>query len=166
MHAHLEPEGRPVVPGTVWRVDLGARYKWGFNSDLARTGIIADASSDQEMLLAHLREAQQAAINLAEPGRPARELFRACRNAALSSGRPFWMPHVGDGIGIGLDEQPMLEPRNENRLQDGMMLNIEPMVVLAERGEAYNTEDLVLVSKEGPVFLTTPQDALLPIKAE
>ena len=165
MYGHPEPEDRPLESGTIWRVDLGARWSFGFYSDVARTGIVGEPSSNQETILAQLRQAQQAAIDLAEPGRPARELFNACRDAALSSGLLFGMPHIGHGIGIGLHEQPMLEPRNETRLAAGMLLNIEPMVVLKDRGEAYHTEDLVLVAESGPQLLTKPQDALLRIKA-
>ena len=151
--------------GTVWRVDLGARYQLGFNSDMARTGVVGEPSAEQESILTSLRAAQQAAVSLAEPGRPASELFDVCRSTALKRGLPFAMPHVGHGIGIGLHEQPMLEPANHARLKAGMVLNVEPMVVLANRREAYHTEDIVLVTDSGPSLLTTPQQSLLRISA-
>ena len=113
--------------------------------------------------MSSVSEAQAAALKLAEPGRPASDLFNACRSVVLSHGLPFTMPHIGHGIGIGLHEQPMLEPANKGRLQAGMVLNVEPMVVLSDRGEAFHTEDLVLVTDTGPSLLTTPQQSLLRI---
>jgi Xaa-Pro aminopeptidase len=74
------------------------------------------------------------------------------------------MPHIGHGMGIGLHEFPMLEPGNDTRIQAGMVLNIEPMVVLEARKEAYHTEDLAEVTVNGPRLLTPPQDALLRIR--
>jgi hypothetical protein len=44
-----------------------------------------------------------------------------------------------------------------------MVLNIEPMVVLEARQEAYHTEDLAEVTASGARTLTPPQDALLQI---
>jgi len=74
------------------------------------------------------------------------------------------MPHIGHGMGIGVHEFPMLEPGNDIRLQAGMVLNIEPMVVMEARGEAYHTEDLAEVTASGPRLLTPPQEELLQVR--
>jgi Xaa-Pro aminopeptidase len=165
MHGHPEPRDEPLTPGSIWRTDLGARYRFGFNSDVARTGVVGEPSAAQAQTLAALHAAQGAAIGIAEPGRPARELFEACRETAIREGLSFTMPHIGHSLGIGLHEQPMLEPRNHQQLRAGMVLNIEPLVIVAERHEAYHTEDLVLVGENGPVRLTQPQTELLRIPA-
>ena len=68
-------------------------------------------------------------------------------------------------MGIGLHEFPMLEPGNDIELKAGMVLNIEPMVVLEARQEAYHTEDLAEVTAHGPRLLTPPQQRLLRIRA-
>jgi Xaa-Pro aminopeptidase len=68
-------------------------------------------------------------------------------------------------MGIGLHEFPMLEPRNDIRLQEGMVLNIEPMAVIEARQEAYHTEDLAEVTSRGARLLTPPQEELLRIRA-
>jgi Xaa-Pro dipeptidase len=71
---------------------------------------------------------------------------------------------VGHGIGFGLHEAPLLEPRNDHRLTPGTVLNIEPFAILADRGEGYHTEDMVLVGESGPERLTVPQEELLVIE--
>ena len=135
------------------------------NSDLARTGVIGNPSQEQRDTLKALRATQDAGFNAIEPGRPAKDIFNAVSNEFKRQGLPFGMPHVGHGMGIGLHEFPMLEPGNDIRLQAGMVLNVEPMVVLQNRKEAYHTEDLAEVTASGLRLLTPPQHELLQVRA-
>ena len=164
MQAHPESTDEPMPPGTLWRIDFGARFSEVINSDLARTGVVGNPSAEQSATLKALRATQDAGFNSIEPGRPAKEVFNAVKNEFKRQGLPFSMPHIGHGMGIGLHEFPMLEPGNDIRLQLGMVLNIEPMVVLEARQEAYHTEDLAEVTAQGPRLLTPPQQELLRIR--
>ena len=160
---HPEPSRDRLQPGSVWRTDFGARIPGGLCGDVARTGVVGTPSTEQQEIFAVVRAAQDAAVALAEPGRPARDLYFACKQAFERGGFPLLIPHVGHGIGVGLHEAPVLEPRNAAPLAEGAVLNIEPFAILPERGEGYHTEDMVLVSSDGPVRLTQPQDSLLLI---
>jgi Xaa-Pro aminopeptidase len=164
MQAHPESTERPLEPGQLWRIDFGARFNEVVNSDLARTGVVGQPSPEQKATLKALRATQDAGFNAIEPGRPAREVFNAVRDEFKRQGLPFGMPHIGHGMGIGVHEFPMLEPGNDIRLQAGMVLNIEPMVVMEARGEAYHTEDLAEVTASGPRLLTPPQEELLQVR--
>jgi Xaa-Pro dipeptidase len=164
MQAHPESTDRPLEPGQLWRIDFGARFQEVVNSDLARTGVVGEPSAEQRATLKALRATQDAGFNAIEPGRPAREVFNAVRDEFKRQGLPFGMPHIGHGMGIGVHEFPMLEPGNDIRLQAGMVLNIEPMVVMESRGEAYHTEDLAEVTESGPRLLTPPQEELLQVR--
>jgi Xaa-Pro aminopeptidase len=161
--AHVEAIDTPLDAGALWRIDLGARFFDTINSDLARTGVVGDARPDQEEILQALRATQDAGFATLEAGRPASEVFNAVKREFERQKLPFFMPHIGHGLGIGLHEFPMLEPRNDAPLQNGMVLNIEPMVVFPDRGECYHTEDLAVVTPDGPRLLTKPQDRLLRI---
>ena len=165
MQAHPESTDDPMPPGTLWRIDFGARFAEVINSDLARTGVVGEPSKEQESTLVALRATQDAGFGAIEPGRPARDVFNAVKDEFKRQGLPFSMPHVGHGMGIGLHEFPMLEPANDTRLELGMVLNVEPMVVLEGRQEAYHTEDLAEVTSQGARLLTPPQSRLLRIKA-
>jgi Xaa-Pro aminopeptidase len=158
---HPEPEDRPLEAGAVWRTDFGARLRGGMIGDVARTGVVGTPTAAQEEIFAGLRAAQDAIVAAIEPGRPARELYETCRRAFASARLPFLMPHVGHGVGYGLHEPPLLEPWNDTPLQAGTALYVEPFAILAERGEGYHTEDLVLVADQGPQRLTEPQGQLL-----
>jgi Xaa-Pro aminopeptidase len=160
---HPEPVRSPLREGAVWRTDFGARLAGGLSADVARTGVVGTASARQEEVFAGVRAAQDAVAALAEPGRPASDLFFACRDSFEASKLPFTMPHVGHGIGVGLHESPILEPGNDDPLRAGTVLCIEPFAVFKEEGEAYHTEDVVAVTIEGPKRLTRPQDSLVTI---
>ncbi len=161
LETHAEARDKPLEEGRIWRVDLGARFDGGIFSDLARTGVVGEPTQDQEDLLAATRSAQQAGFDAIEPGRPAKDIFHAVANEAKKQGLPFTMPHVGHGLGLGLHEFPLLEPANDAPLEPGMVLNIEPGVMFADREEVYHTEDLALVTDAGYRLLTQPQEALL-----
>lgn len=158
---HPEAERTALRDGALWRTDFGARLPGGICGDVARTGVVGGASAVQAEIFAVVRAAQEAAVAMAEPGRPARELFHACRQEFERNGVPFLVPHVGHGIGVGLHEPPMLEPGNDTPLAEGTVMMIEPFAILADRVEGYHTEDMVLVSADGPRRLTVPQDDLL-----
>ena len=165
MQAHPESLDEPMEPGTLWRIDFGARFNEVINSDLARTGVVGKPSVEQAATLKALRATQDAGFKAIEPGRPAKDLFHAVKDEFKRQGLPFSMPHIGHGMGIGLHEFPMLEPGNDIKLEEGMVLNIEPMVVLEKRQEAYHTEDLAEVTSRGARLLTPPQQELLRIRA-
>jgi Xaa-Pro aminopeptidase len=165
MQAHPESTERRLEPGVLWRIDFGARFHEVINSDLARTGVVGEPSAEQEATLKALRATQDAGFKAIEPGRRAGDVFRAVKDEFKSQGLPFSMPHIGHGMGIGLHEFPMLEPGCDIVLEAGMVLNIEPMVVMEDRKEAYHTEDLAEVTTAGPRLLTPPQEGLLRVRA-
>src|SRR5262249_9753721 len=110
--AHVEASSEPLEEGTIWRVDLGPRFFDVINSDLARVGVVGEPNERQRELMAALHAIQQAGFATIEPGRPACDVFRAVEREYERHGIPFYMPHVGHGLGIGLHEAPVLEPRN------------------------------------------------------
>jgi len=163
LQAHPESTDTPMPRGILWRIDYGARFDGGINSDLARTGVVGAASPEQEATLRALRATQDAGFRAIEPGRPAKDVFFAVRDEFKRQGLPFTMPHVGHGMGIGLHEYPMLEPGNDTPLEVGMVLNVEPMALIMSRREGYHTEDLAAITETGRRLLTPPQEHLLII---
>jgi Xaa-Pro dipeptidase len=163
--AHVEATTLPLEEGTIWRVDLGSRFFDVINSDLARVGVVGEPSARQHEIMASLHAIQQAGFAAIEPGRPAQEVFRAVEREFSRQGLPFVMPHVGHGLGIGLHEPPILEPRNTTPLEPGMVINVEPMVRLDDERECYHTEDLAHVTTDGFELLTQPQHELIPIQS-
>ena len=163
--AHVEAADLPLEEGTIWRVDLGSRFFEVINSDLARVGVVGTPSARQSEIMAALHAIQQAGFAVIEPGRPACDVFRAVEREFATQSLPFFMPHVGHGLGIGLHEAPILEPNNTTPLEPGMVVNVEPMIRLDDEGECYHTEDLAHVTADGYELLTTPQEELIVIES-
>ena len=67
---HPEPNRVPMPDGTIWRTDFGARLPGGICGDVARTGVVGEASAEQQEIFAAVRSAQDAIVASAEPGRP------------------------------------------------------------------------------------------------
>jgi Xaa-Pro aminopeptidase len=163
--AHNEPVDRPLTEGELWRIDLGGRFHQVINSDLARTGVVGAPTAEQEDILQNLLACQMAGFRALGPGRPASGVFHAVAAEFAKRGMDFAMPHVGHGLGIALHEFPILQPANDTPLEVGMVVNVEPMYKMPDRGECYHVEDLAVVTEDGFELLTQPQTELLRIEA-
>src|SRR5512140_1143201 len=80
-----------------------------------------------------MRDAQLAAIEQMRAGTRVCDVYAACGRAFERAGLPFQTPHVGHGLGIGLHEYPIIHPLNTDELKPGMLINIEPGLVLPGR---------------------------------
>ncbi len=114
----------------------------------------------------HLVEAHEAALHIqaeleamAKPGVVCHELYdRAMELAGESSygkhfqGFPDHVPFVGHGIGIELDEFPIIGRGFKTTLQEGMVFALEPKFVFPDG--AVGIEDSYLVTKDGLEKLT------------
>nr|WP_283806982.1 M24 family metallopeptidase [Bradyrhizobium elkanii] len=65
----------------------------------------------------------------------------------------FTMPHIGHSLGVELHETPMIRPGEKRKLEEGMVINIEPLIT-DSAGETYHLEDLFVVTGSGPRLLT------------
>ncbi|SMC00170.1 Xaa-Pro aminopeptidase [Thermanaeromonas toyohensis ToBE] len=107
--------------------------------------------------------AYEIACSLAEAARPgttAGELYalavKQARQAGLADYFMGWdrkAGFVGHGVGLELNEWPVLAPGQETVLEPGMVLAIEPKFVFPGQG-AVGVEDTYLVTQEGAKPLT------------
>jgi len=149
-HAHATD--RKPAPGEIIRFDVGAT--WGpWASDFARTYSAGEPTQMQQDTYRKLREIQEETIDFIKPGVTAEAVFHTCRQGYEKRGLRFHMPHIGHSFGHELHESPMLRPGETMTIEDGMVLNIEP-VVLDDAHSAYHTEDLIEVRATGNRLLT------------
>ncbi|MFQ5909151.1 MAG: M24 family metallopeptidase [Thermoplasmata archaeon] len=134
------------------RVDIGGRLSH-YRSDVARMAVVGNPTSKQERLYRNVCEAQRAIIDAMRPGREASTLYRICSNYLAGEGINLQSPHVGHALGLGLHEDPMLNPYDHTPLEPGMVFCVEPFFWDAS-GQVYHIEDLVLVTDDGAVVLT------------
>ena len=160
LHAHHAPNTTPLEAGGVVRTDFG--MTWGhYLSDIARTAFIAPADPAQLDIYRRLEEAHQVTIAAIGPGVRVGDVFDACKRAFESQDLDFRMPHIGHSIGLYLHEHPMIHPRNDDLLQPGMVLMIEPVAFTDEN--FFHTEDMVVVTETGRDIVSRSRDWAEPL---
>jgi methionyl aminopeptidase len=172
---HGIPSDRALVSGDIVGVDVGA-YKDGFHGDGAWTFAVGEVSEDATRLLKVAREALEAGIEMARPGRKLGEVSHAIQRHAEENEFSVVRVLVGHGIGANLHEEPQVpnygDPRHGMALRAGMCLAIEPMVniggydvytesddwtvVTRDHSLSAHFEHTVVITEDGPRILTTP----------
>jgi Xaa-Pro aminopeptidase len=72
------------------------------------------------------------------------------------------VPFIGHGIGLEIDEYPIISPRFDGILEEGMVFALEPMFVLPQQG-IVGLEDDYLVTSGGLERLTLTEQSLIQI---
>ncbi len=131
--AHGVPGRRILQTGDVVTVDLAVDY-CGWKADAAWTYSVGDGTPAGLRLLRAAYEATRAGIAAARAGARLGDIGVAVECAAQERGCRVVSSLCGHGIGRYLHEPPRVmqvsSPFNEKRIVPGMVLSIEPVVVL------------------------------------
>jgi Xaa-Pro aminopeptidase len=152
---HAVPGPDPIPPGSLVVVDLGA-VREGYASDCTRTFAAAGAPLPQELERAYAvcLEAQQAALARVAPGIETGELDAVARGVIEAAGLGEAFGHgLGHGVGLNIHERPWVRPNAAGRLEEGMVVTVEPGIYLEGVG-GVRIEDLVVVTADGGEVLT------------
>jgi len=154
------PSRRKLEVGDLVVVDIGSTYA-GYTGDESRTFVVGPATEAQQALFAVARATEDAVLGALRPGFPVADLYPIAEAVVASGAPPYFAPgsltlpgFVGHGIGLELDEPPVLWPRAETKLQAGMTLAIEIEVSALEQGSMVKLEDTVLLQPDGYEMLT------------
>jgi len=127
---------------------------WGYNSELERTMVIGEPSSQQRELFEHMVALQDTAFEAIKPGARCSDVDRAVRayydEHALWD---YWKHHVGHAIGIRYHEGPFLDIGDNTEIAPGMVFTVEPGLYAAGLG-GFRHSDTVAVTDDGIDFLT------------
>lgn len=111
-------------------------------------------------------EVQETLVRLGVPGIQAEDLYRAAldivEKAGLSKGfmgSPKGVPFVGHGIGLELDEWPVIGKGAQTRLEEGMVIAMEPKMVFPGEG-VVGIENTVVVTERGLEKITRFPDVI------
>lgn len=144
-----------IKRGDLVMVDIGLNL-YGYHADIARTYVVGRADSEQKEVFQQVKEIQDAVISKIKPGVLVNELFES----ALAKAEELKVAHyfqgygtmqgsyVGHGLGLELDEPPTIAPGSEMELRAGMVLAIEPKLIIPQWG-AIDLEDDVIVTENG-----------------
>lgn len=119
--------GDPVL------IDFGCKVE-GYCSDITRTFLFGDDKRHEEFkrAFAEVYKAHELVKEKTVAGMTGREADAIARNSLKEAGLDKYFTHsLGHGIGLQIHEYPVLSPRGEERLENGMVFSDEPGVYLA-----------------------------------
>lgn len=150
---HGIPSGLRVLrEGDIVGLDFGVKYR-GFYGDAAVTVPVGTVSPQAEELMRTTREALEAGIEAARPGRRIGDVSAAIQAHAESRHFAVVRDFVGHGIGRRLHEDPQVPNYGQAdrgiRLREGMVLAIEPMLNVGGAGVAVKDDGWTAVTADG-----------------
>ncbi len=130
--AHGVPrKNRFIQAGDLLNVDVSAVLE-GYWGDTGASIIIPPARPELKALCRATRRALQLAIAMALPGQRANAIGRAVEKYAKRQGYRTLRALGGHGVGRHIHEEPSIpnfyNKRNKDRLEDGMVVTLEPFL--------------------------------------
>ncbi|MBZ5500732.1 MAG: type I methionyl aminopeptidase [Acidobacteriia bacterium] len=172
---------RRVREGDILSMDFGVELE-GYFADAALTVPVGKISPARQKLLRVTRESLERGIEKIRPGNRLGDVSSAVQEWVEKHSFSVVREFVGHGIGTKMHEDPQVPnygvPGQGPRLQEGMVLAIEPMVnaggpgvrvlddgwtaVTEDGSDSAHFEHTVAVTSDGPWILTRPRDAVGP----
>lgn len=159
---------RRIASGEVVMVDLTGLHL-GYVVDVARPYVVGKASPRQKDVFASLAAIREGVLQELRPGRAMRDVYdRAVRIARQTGFEPYFMgcgekgDFVAHGLGLELDEPPVVGARSNGTIEEHMALAIELNHVIPGWG-GMKLEEAVLVRTGAPEVLSRTAPALFEV---
>ena len=160
--------GEEILEHTAVMVDLNGNFT-GYMTDMTRVFSFGE-------LPALALEAHQCSIDIchafmkeARPGVEAKDLYAMAETMVRDSSlERYFMGHrqhagfVGHGIGIEVNELPVIAPRSRNILNEGNTIALEPKFVIPKVG-AVGVENTYLITSGGAECLTVCSEEIISL---
>jgi len=174
--AHYTPTDRPVERGHVLNMDFGVKVK-DYCSDMQRTFYILGegekgAPADVLKGFETIARAVESSKRAMKPGIQGIEIDAIARKILVENGYQEFPHALGHQVGrFPHDGTALLGPKWDKyahkpfqRLEEGMVFTIEPRLTVPGRG-VVTIEEMVVVTKNGADWLTTPQTELYLVRS-
>lgn len=155
---HAGPSDRQLADGDLVTLDWGAQSE-GYRSDITRTFVLGQASSEIERIYDAVLAANEAGRMVVRSALAAQEVDRAARRAiALAGYGEFFIHRAGHGLGLETHEPPYLVEGNLEQLQPGMTFTVEPGIYVPGLGGVRIEDDVVVTSTGSETLTTLPRE--------
>ncbi len=128
---HGFPSERVLREGDIVSVDIGATFE-GYVGDSAKTFLVGQVDEEKRRLVEATRQCFYEGIKYAKNSYRLSDISHAIQAYAESQGLSVVRDYVGHGVGKKMHESPQVpnfgKPGKGPRLQEGMVLAIEPMI--------------------------------------
>ena len=164
----LGANGTLLKEGTAIMVDMAGNYT-AYMTDMTR--VFSVGRLTEEAYRAHqvALTIQQEVENATRPGTACSDLYNIAANIAKKEGLSAnfmgteqQAKFVGHGIGIQINELPVLTPRSKEELLPNMVFALEPKFVIPGVG-AVGIENSFLVTETGVEKLTRFNEEIIPL---
>ncbi len=160
--AYQRSRARVLAAGDLALVHCNS-YADGYWTDITRTFCLGEPDERQRRMYDAVFEARAAALDIVAPGATTASVDRAARNVIHKHGFGEKFKHPsGHGVGfsaINHNAHPRIHPASDERLETGMVFNVEPGIYLDGWGGLRHC-DMVSVTATGAELMTPFQLAL------
>jgi methionyl aminopeptidase len=170
---HGIPSNRVLMEGDIISLDIGAYYK-GYHGDAAKTHGVGKITQEDEKLIEVTRQSFYEGLKFARLGYRLSDISHAVQTHVEMNDFSVVRDFVGHGVGANLHEDPQIPhygpPGKGVRLQEGMVLAVEPMVnagsyhvkvlddgwtaVTVDGKKSAHYEHTLVITKDEPILLT------------
>jgi Xaa-Pro aminopeptidase len=149
---HHESGKRRLKQNDVVLIDMGAKFE-GYCSDMTRTFFFGKRPNAELMRMLELTlKAQKEAAKMVKVGVKISDLDAKAREVLGEYDR-YFTHSLGHGVGLEVHEGPSVSGKSNVRLEEGMVITIEPGIYKEGLG-GIRIEDTLYVTKTGSVNLT------------
>ena len=162
----LGANGTPLKEGMAIMVDMAGNYT-PYMTDMTRVfsvGKLTDKAYHAHEVSRRIHQETEAAVR---PGVACADLYQLALRiveeeglAAYFMGTKQQAKFVGHGVGLQINELPVLTPRSKEILEENMIFALEPKFVLPEIG-AVGVENTYLVTAQGCEKLTLSPEEII-----
>lgn len=148
----IPSKNKILKEGDIVSVDIVANYK-GYMADACRTFAVGTLSARAERLVKTTKEAFFKALEVVKPGNYVGDISHTVQKYVESNGYNVSRDYTGHGIGSHMHEDPSIPNYGKEgtgvRLEPGMALCIEPMVLEGKKDIRVLPDGWTAVSRDG-----------------
>lgn len=160
--------GTLIKQGSTIMVDLCGNFT-GYMTDMSRTFSVGQIPELAHRAHATSRNIHETLRAMTRPGVAASEMYNTAYDIAAKAGlSDYFMGYtqhagfIGHGVGIEINESPVLAPRSRDILAAGNIIAIEPKFVIPGTG-AVGVENTYLVTENGMECLTNFKEDIISL---
>jgi len=160
------PSRRSILTGDLVIVDIPTLVE-GYHADQTRSYILGKANEKIKTLYNHLKEISDYLIQSIRPGLKCREIYKMAiekskelkvTDVFLNFGKGRKSRMIGHGVGLELNEPPILPLYDDSEVSDGYVVALD-MHMMDENVGVVKLEDMILITDNGNEILTkSPRD--------
>ncbi|MDE6037908.1 MAG: Xaa-Pro peptidase family protein [Duncaniella sp.] len=159
-------DGTLITPGTTVMVDVNGNYN-GYMTDMTR--VFALGTIEPLALKAHQCsiDIHHALCDMMRPGTPAKALWEKAEEIVVNTDlKPYYMGHrqhagfIGHGVGIEINELPVIAPRSRDIIQENNVIALEPKFVIPKVG-AVGIENTYIVHSDHVECITLAPEEII-----